>query len=53
MEFGHIIDSLYREHIATMHADYFGDSYDVVKRFFCQELQALGYGIVAGTCQSL
>lgn len=30
-----------------MHADYFGDSYDVVKRFFCQELRALGYDIVA------
>lgn len=30
-----------------MHAGFFGDSYDVVKRFFCQELRALGYDIVA------
>lgn len=30
-----------------MHADYFGDSYDIVKRFSCQELRTLGYDIVA------
>jgi hypothetical protein len=26
--------------------DYFGDSYDLVKRFFCSELSALGYTVV-------
>lgn len=29
-----------------MNRDYFGDSYDLVKRFFCAELRALGYSIV-------
>ena len=28
-----------------MHPEYFGDSYDLVKRFFIQELKAIGYSI--------
>jgi len=28
-----------------MNPDYFGDSYDLVKRFFCAELSALGYAV--------
>ncbi len=28
-----------------MNPDYFGDSYDIVKRFFCAELRALGYSV--------
>jgi hypothetical protein len=30
-----------------MNARYLGDSYDLVKRFFCQELRALGYHVTA------
>jgi len=30
-----------------MNPDYFGDSYDLVKRFFCSELVALGYCVFA------
>lgn len=30
----------------NMNRDYFGDSYDLVKRFFCRELQSLGYVVV-------
>src|SRR2546422_2856577 len=30
-----------------MNTDYLGDSYDIVKRFFCQELAALGYTVTA------
>jgi hypothetical protein len=30
-----------------MHPDHFGDSYDIVKRFFCQELRAAGYEVFA------
>jgi hypothetical protein len=30
-----------------MNPKYFGDSYDLVKRFFCRELSALGYRVVA------
>jgi hypothetical protein len=29
-----------------MNPNYFGDSYDIVKRFFCAELRALGYSVV-------
>jgi hypothetical protein len=28
-----------------MNPAYFGDSYDIVKRFFCSELRALGYSV--------
>lgn len=28
-----------------MNPDYFGDSYDLVKRFFCHELTVLGYSV--------
>ena len=28
-----------------MNPDYFGDSYDLVKRFFCRELSLLGYSV--------
>ena len=28
-----------------MHPNYFGDSYDIVKRFFCAEISVLGYEI--------
>ena len=28
-----------------MHPDFFGDSFDLVKRFFCQELSGLGYNV--------
>ena len=28
-----------------MNPDYFGDSYDLVKRFFCRELYVLGYSV--------
>ena len=28
-----------------MNAEFFGDSYDLVKRFFCQELKELGYKV--------
>ena len=28
-----------------MNPNYFGDSYDIVKRFFCSELRALGYAV--------
>jgi hypothetical protein len=30
-----------------MNPKYFGDSYDIVKRFFCAELAALGYSVLA------
>jgi hypothetical protein len=30
-----------------MNPRYFGDSYDIVKRFFCTELSSLGYAVVA------
>lgn len=30
-----------------MNPSYFGDSYDIVKRFFCTELATLGYTVVA------
>ena len=30
-----------------MNPAYFGDSYDVVKRFFCHELRVLGYSVSA------
>jgi hypothetical protein len=30
-----------------MNPTYFGDSYDIVKRFFCRELQVLGYSVSA------
>ena len=30
-----------------MNPKYFGDSYDIVKRFFCAELRALGYVVLA------
>src|SRR5262245_8467165 len=30
---------------AAMHPDYFGDSYDIVKRFFCEALRRLGYRV--------
>lgn len=30
-----------------MHPRFLGDSYDIVKRFFCHELRALGYDVVA------
>ncbi|MDO8373095.1 MAG: hypothetical protein Q7T39_14300 [Polaromonas sp.] len=29
-----------------MNPDYFGDSYDLVKRFFCNELSSLGYTVL-------
>ena len=29
-----------------MNPDFLGDSYDLVKRFFCHELTALGYVVV-------
>src|SRR5438105_12911443 len=28
-----------------MHSDYLGDSYDIVKRFFCEALRRLGYTV--------
>lgn len=28
-----------------MNRKFFGDSYDIVKRFFCVELAALGYSV--------
>lgn len=28
-----------------MHPDYLGDSYDIVKRFFCEALRSLGYTV--------
>jgi hypothetical protein len=30
-----------------MNPSYFGDSYDIVKRFFCAELNSLGYAVLA------
>jgi len=30
-----------------MNPTYFGDSYDVVKRFFCDQLSTLGYEVIA------
>ena len=30
-----------------MNPSYFGDSYDIVKRFFCGELASLGYAVLA------
>jgi len=32
--------------VIFMNPAYFGDSYDVVKRFFCSELRSLGYNLV-------
>jgi hypothetical protein len=30
-----------------MHAKFFGDSYDIVKRFFCRQLRVVGYRVFA------